>query len=112
MCSTDSSSSSSAPSSPTVSVSGVPSTLLEAKIDNIDPTTCASAGSSKSHKAKANMSERAAKNTGKKNKGIALMLYVCANMILELASEPSGTDENKITFEITINLSFYALKEV
>jgi hypothetical protein len=41
----------------------------------------------------------------------ALMLYVCANMILELASEPSGTDENKIAFEITINLSFYALKE-
>jgi hypothetical protein len=41
----------------------------------------------------------------------AVLLYICVTNILDLASEPSGADENKITIEITFNLSFYALKE-
>jgi hypothetical protein len=40
----------------------------------------------------------------------AFRLYICVN-IFGVASKPSGADENKITFEITFNISFYTLKE-
>lgn len=39
-----------------------------------------------------------------------LLLYIYVTY-LELASEPSGEDENKIAIEITFNISFYPLKE-